>query len=62
MLFSKYGTQFILNKNVYANMHLEKMFSLSYFVKEYKSKINKKLQAGFTKNLLLDHLLNIKIS
>lgn len=62
MLFSKCGTQFILDKNVYANMHLEKMFSLSYFVKEYKSKINKKLQAGFTKNLLLDHLLNIKIS
>lgn len=50
------------NKNVYTNMHQEKRFSLSYCVKEYKSKIHKKPQASFTKNLLLGHLLNIKIS
>lgn len=60
MLFSKCGTQFILDKNVYANMHLEKMFSLSYFVKEYKSKINKKLQAGFTKKSTFRSLIKYK--
>lgn len=39
-----------------------KFFFLSYFVKEYKSKINKNSKQVSQKNLLLDHLLNIKIS